>query len=132
MQRASLVRFSRYFAIGASTFLLDLAMLYVAVSMLSIALYVATPCSFLIAVSINYAFSRHIVFSKTNRTWNEGYTLFIVAALLGAVVTTSVVTTLVTYAGFYYLVARVIAAGIVGMGNYLFNLYFNFKVAGKH
>jgi putative flippase GtrA len=107
-------------------------MLYTAVSILGIALYIATPASFLIAVSINYALSRRIVFCKTERTWHKGYALFIVAALLGAMITTAVVTTLVTYAGLYYLVARIIAAGIVGMGNYLFNLYVNFNVAGKH
>lgn len=30
-----------------------------------------------------------------------------------------------------YLLVRIIIAGIIGAGNYLFNLYLNFKVAGQ-
>jgi putative flippase GtrA len=33
--------------------------------------------------------------------------------------------------GFDYIFSRVIIAGVVGMWNYLMNLYFNFRVAGK-
>ena len=34
--------------------------------------------------------------------------------------------------GLYYLAARILVAGVVGYANYLFNLYFTFKVADVH
>jgi hypothetical protein len=33
--------------------------------------------------------------------------------------------------GLHYLVSRILIAGVVGVWNYLLNLYVNFKVAGK-
>lgn len=125
-------RFARYAAVGVSTLLLDLGMLYIAVSIIGIPYYFATPCSFLIAVSCNYILSRRLVFKGSARTWHGGYAYFIIVALLGAAVTTGSVAVLVSLFGLYYLFARVIVAGVVGIGNYLFNLYVNFRVAGKH
>jgi len=125
-------RFVRYTTIGTLTFLFDLGMLYAAVSWLGVAYYVATPLSFLVAVSGNYALSRHFVFTGTERSWHGGYAFFIVAALLGASITTLLVAFLVSYFSLYFLTARVLVAVVVGVANYLFNLYFNFKVVGKH
>jgi len=125
-------RFLRYCAIGVSTFLLDLAMLYVAVSRWGIPYYLATPCTFLIAVSCNYALSRTFVFRGSQRSWHGGYLYFASVALLGAAATTGLVTVFVEFLGIYYLLARVLVAGVIGMVNYLVNLHFNFKVSGKY
>lgn len=125
------MRFIRYAIVGVGTFLFDLAMLYAAVSYLHVAYYVATPCTFLIAVSCNYALSRAHVFKGTERSWHAGYAYFIALALLGAAATTVLVALLVSSFGIYYLVARIAVAGIVGVGNYLYNLHINFRVAGK-
>lgn len=122
----------RYWSVGISTFGLDLGMLYVATSFLGVSYLFATPVSFLIAVSINYTISRKVAFSETERPWRAGYAYFIGFAIAGAVATTAIVAFLVTYAGLFFLVARVIASFFVGIGNYLFNLYINFKVAGVH
>jgi putative flippase GtrA len=118
--------------VGVGTLLFDLALLYVATTILSIPYYISTPVSFFIAVSINYAISRSHVFKETVRSWHGGYAYFILVAVGGAVLTTGLVIGLVTYFHLYYLVARVLVASIVGMGNYLINLHFNFKVAGTH
>ena len=128
----ALKRFIRYASVGVSTLLFDLGMLYVAVSLIGVPYYVATPITFLIAVSCNYVLSRHFVFKDSARSWHVGYSYFAVVAILGAFVTTALVAGLVSYLGLYYLVARILVAGLVGIGNYLFNLYFNFKVVGKH
>ncbi len=125
-------RFLKYGAVGVSTFLFDLALLYVAVSILKFPIYIATPATFLIAVSCNYAVSRKLVFKGTTRGWTNGYVYFAIVAIGGAFVTTALVEVLVTYLGLFYIVARVAVAGIVGVLNYLFNLYLNFKVVGQH
>jgi putative flippase GtrA len=118
--------------VGVSTLLFDLAMLYIAVSVFDVAYYIATPFSFLIAVSCNYVLSRRFVFVGTTRSWHSGYAYFAFVALGGATITTLLIAGLVSFFGFYYLFARVLVAGLVGIGNYLFNLYINFNVAGQH
>jgi len=125
---AGLQRFLRYSTVGVGAFGIDLSILYVATSMLGISYYISTPCTFLIAVSVNYAVSSHLVFLKTERAWRRGYVYFAGAAIIGTFITRSLVAMLVTYASLYYLIARVIVASIVGTGNYLFNLFVNFKV----
>lgn len=128
----SFTRFLRYAAVGVSTLALDLSLLYAATSLLGIPYYLSTPGAFLIAVSLNYFISRRFVFRGTERAVHHGYAYFIGAALLGALVTTGAVTLFVTFAHLYYLFARVLVAGFVGIANYLFNLYLNFRVAGHH
>ena len=125
-------RFLKYGTVGVSTFLFDLALLYIAVSLLHVPVYIATPATFLIAVSCNYAISRKYVFKGTSRGWTNGYAYFAMVAIGGAFITTVLVQALVTYLGLFYIVARIAVAGIVGCMNYLFNLYLNFKVVGNH
>jgi putative flippase GtrA len=129
---SAFVRFARYTTIGVSTLTFDLLLLAGLTEILSVPYTIATPVAFLIAVSINYLLSRHFVFRGTERPMAHGYLYFVLIALAGAGAITGAVYLLVTYAGLYYLVARVLVAGFVGMGNYLSNLHFNFKVVGKH
>jgi putative flippase GtrA len=128
----SLRRFLRYALVGASTLAFDLCLLYIATSILGIPYYFSTPATFLIAVSINYFISRRFVFYGTKRSIHHGYAYFIIVALLGALATTGLVALLVSFAHLYYLLARVLVAGVIGIVNYLFNLHVNFKVAGMH
>jgi len=124
-------RFLRYSLVGFGTFLFDLSLLFMATSA-GVPYFLATPVTFLIAVSINYAISRHYVFKGTERPISHGYMYFASIAFLGAIVTTTLVVALVQYLALHYVLARIIVAGIIGIAGYLFNLHFNFKVAGKH
>lgn len=128
----ALLRFLRYSAIGVATLSFDLMLLAAATQLLHIPYYVATPVAFLVAVSLNYALSRTFVFKGTERPVHHGYAYFIAIALVGALAITGAVYLLVTYAHLYYLLARILVAGVVGIANYLSNLHLNFKVAGKH
>lgn len=125
-------RFLRYTLVGGSTFLFDLALLYFITTYGTVPYYIATPLAFLVAVSINYVISRRFVFHGTERGHALGYSYFIGMALIGASITTLGVSLLVTYAGLYFLYARIATACVVGIGNYLFNLFHNFKVVGLH
>ena len=132
MDMRGIKRFARYSSVGVSTFLLDLAMLYTAVTYLGVSYPVAVFVSFLVAVSCNYALSRAHVFHGTERKWHHGYASFMSVALIAASATTALAALLVSVFGVQFLIARTAIAGLIGMGNYLFNLYVNFKVAGKH
>lgn len=128
----SVVRFLKYSSIGVPTFLLDLAMLYTAVSIFGVPYFVATPFCFMAVVTVSYMLSRRFVFRNTKRGWRAGYINFALLAIGGGIITTALVSGLVEYAGLHYLLARICVAGVVGLGNYLSNLHFNFKVAGLH
>lgn len=132
IDRRGMQRFARYASVGVSTFLLDLGMLYTAVTYLHAPYAAAVFVSFLVAVSCNYALSRAHVFHGSERKWHHGYASFMGVALVAASVTTTLAALLVSVFGMQFLIARTLVAGAVGMGNYLFNLYVNFRVAGQH
>lgn len=125
-------RFLKYATVGGSTFAFDLLLLWVMTEFLGVPYQVSTALGFLLAVSLNYFISRRFVFKGTERPVHHGYLYFILVAGGGAFVVTAAVAGLVTYLFMHYLVARVLVACFVGIGNYLFNLHFNFKVAGHH
>lgn len=131
MPRA-LERFIRYGMVGGSTLLIDLTILYVLTEIFSVHYQIGIAIGFLIAVSINYLVSRRWVFKHTDRGFLMGYVFFIKFALVGLFLTMSITWYLVEILGIYYLASRLGAAGIVGVSNYLSNLYLNFRVAGKH
>ena len=128
----SVRRFLRYSGVGVGTFVLDLGLLYSLTTYAHVAYYVATPISFFVGVSLNYAISREVVFRGTERSWHRGYMHFLIIAVGGMVLTTVSVVLLVQFGGLPYLVARVLVAGGVGVCNYLLNLYWNFKVVNRH
>lgn len=127
----SINRFLRYTTVGVSTLLLDLSLLWMLVNWLSINYLVATGASFFISVTINYAISRLWVFKGTERELARGYMYSIQIALVGALTTVAGMWTIVTVTGWHFLVARILVSGVVGLWNYLMNLFLNFQVAGK-
>jgi len=130
--KKSIQRFSKYFLIGFSTFLFDLLLLYFFTDFLLINYLVSAGIAFIIAVSINYYFSRKFVFTKTLRKMDHGYYAFLIISGVGLFFVVALMAFLVEILSFNYLISRILVAGIVGIWNYLMNLYFNFKVAGNH
>lgn len=124
-------RFLRYTAISGTTFLFDLALLWVFIEIFSIHYLVATAVALLIAVSFNYLVSRKWVFQLTERKFSHGYFYFIKFALLGMTATTALMWVVTTYTMWHFLLARTLVAVVVGSTNYVANLYLNFKVVGK-
>ncbi len=128
LNTAGVIRFLKYSAVGVSTFAFDLVLLFVLTDFLHIQYIVSTGIAFILAVSVNYFLSRALVFKGTLRSVHAGYAIFIIIAASGLLIVTGSMFVLV---GLNYLVSRVLIAGIVGVWNYLLNLYVNFKVAGQ-
>ncbi len=124
-------RFSRYTVIGFSTFMLDLSLLWVMVSFCKIYYLHAVAASFLVAVSLNYFLSRQWVFKGSGRAPFWGYLYFLKTALAGSALTVFLMWALTAVTNGPYLVIRIAVAVLVGTGNYLANLYLNFRVAGN-
>ena len=130
INKKSIARFLKYSTVGVGTFLFDLFLLYCLVTFLNIDYIVATSLAFFVSISMNYFISRKYVFSKTNTFINKGYFTFIFFALFGISLTVGGMYILVSIFSVYYLLARCLTSSCVGVINYLFNLYFNFKVSG--
>lgn len=128
----SLERIMKYVAVGGLTFALDLLLLYAFIDWLLWNYILATGLAFAIAVSINYVLDRRWVFTGTLRSVQAGYFIFMAIACIGAVIAMAGMSILVGVYHLHYLYARVAIASMVGLWNYLMNLYVNFKVAGKH
>lgn len=132
LKSRALRRFLKYMMVGGSTFLFDLLLIYLMTEFFGVPYWVSTAVGFLIAVSINYFIARRFVFKGTQRKIHHGYLYFIALAGGGAFLVTAAVAGLVAAFALHYLVARVLVACVMGTANYLFNLHFNFKVAGHH
>ena len=128
----TVTRFLKYFSVGFSTFLFDLALLYVFTDFLHINYIVSTGLAYAIAVSCNYYLSRTYVFSKTLRRTDHGYYMFMCISGVGVLFVMLSMSLLVEVFHFEYMLSRVLVAGIVGIWNYLMNLFVNFKVANIH
>jgi putative flippase GtrA len=125
------IRFIRYTTIGVSTFGIDLLLLWFFIDAVGMHYLTATAVAFLMAVSLNYVLSRRWVFRHSKRGLAFGYVYFLKFALIGMALTTGLMWAMVENSDLAVVVVRVLIAGLVGMGNYLANLYLNFKVAGK-
>lgn len=132
MDRRSIRRFIRYSSIGFGTFLIDLLLLWILIDGAGVPTLPATAGAFLLAVSINFFLSRKYVFRGSVRTVRRGYTYFISYAIAGMALTTLLMWLLTEFTDLHYVVVRVLIACIVGIGNYLANLYLNFRVVGVH
>lgn len=132
IDKKGIARFFKYSTVGVGTFVFDVLLLYILVSVFSIHYLVASGIAFFIALSVNYFISRELVFRKTSTSYSKGYVQCISIALVGVLLTVAGMYILVTAIGMHYLFARCLISLCVGIGNYLFNLYFNFKVVGQH
>ncbi len=123
-------RFFRYAAVGGSTFLFDLLLLWIQIEKFHIYYLHAAVSGFLVAVSVNYFLSRRWVFTGSRRRLASGYLYFLKTAVAGALTTGFLMWLFCTATHGPYLLIRAIIAAIIGMVNYLIHLYLNFKVAG--
>lgn len=124
-------RFLRYSLIGGTTFAFDLLLLFFLKESLGFHYLLSAAIAFAVAVSINYAISRSVVFKGTLRPVGSGYLIFAGVAGISLVAVTLLMAVCVEVLGFDYLFARLTIACVVGLWSYLMNLFVNFKVAGR-
>lgn len=122
-------RFYRYVAVGGSTFLLDLLLLYVLIGYVGMYYLYATAVAFLLAETVHYSVCRTCVFVGTVRSVHSAYLYFLAIAFCGLCLTLGTMYLLVGVYSFHPILSRVAAACVTGVWSFLMNLYVNFKVA---
>ena len=122
------IRFIKYTLVGFSTFVVDLFLIYFLTDILQINYLVSAGIAFVIAVTLNYHYSRKLVFHETTRELRQGYFNFLAIAILGLILIILLMALLVEVFSINYIIARILVACLVGIYNYLTNLLLNFKV----
>jgi putative flippase GtrA len=123
-------RFVRNAAISLPTFLLDLGALFLLVHRAHVGYLPATVLAFLLANGVGYFLSRWWVFTGTSRGLRAGLVYFFAIAAISALTLTPLMWLLVGVFHLGVILSRIVAASMVGVGGYLVNLIFNFRVAG--
>jgi putative flippase GtrA len=122
-------RFIRNAAISLPTFLFDLGLLFLLVRLDHLNYLAATILSFFIANALGYFLARWLVFTGTKRGMRAGLVFFLAIAALSAFALTPLMWVSVDVLHIDIILSRVVSASIVGVGGYMLNLVFNFRVA---
>ncbi len=121
-----------YSAIGVGTFAFDLLLLSLFTELLHWNPIFSAGVAFLVAVTINYALSRSLIFKGSQRPVHHGYAIYLLITGVGLTAVTGLMAVFVSVLDWHYVPSRILVAAAVGVWNYLMNLYVNFRVAGKH
>ncbi len=121
-------RFASYSIVGVSTYGIDLVIIYVALTWFALQPTSAIALGFLVGVSLNYFFCYTWVFRETTRHPLTGYAIFGATALLGVIVITNATTLMMSALALNPYIARTVVAIVVGIMNFFFNTFFNFRV----
>ncbi len=119
----------KYAAVGISTFILDMAILFAMVELTpTIPYWFSVAFAFLIGISINFYICYHWVYSGTERKFFHGYFYFVSLAMLGAVIISGGTTLLYENFDLQLFVARTIMGATTGTVGFFINSFFNFRL----
>lgn len=122
-----LPRFVRNVLVSLPTFLLDLGLMVVLVQYVGLDYRPATIIAFFVTHILGYVLVRRLVFAESGRGPMSGLVYFLAIAATGVLLITPLMWMLVSWFHVEYVVSRVIAGVIVGLGGYLVNRYGIFR-----
>lgn len=121
-------RLLSYSGVGIFTYVLDITIIVIAILAFDVHYQHAVAGGFLVGVTINYLLCYFWVYQGTERNFLVGLLIFFALAGLGVVAITYTVSVLVEQYRMPLLIARTLIAAAVGLVNFGFNTFFNFKL----
>jgi putative flippase GtrA len=121
-------RFGAYTTVGFTTFLIDLALIWIFINLLHIRESLAIGAAFLIAVHLNYAALRWWVYRKTHERNTRTYSYFVTLAIIVSFIIPTLVGWFEVWFDLEMFTARIIVAMILGLIGFSFNTLFNFRL----
>ncbi len=121
-------RFSSYTAVGISTFVFDLILIGVLVSVFDVTEPLAIGAAFLIAVHINYTILRLWVYRASPEKLPRTYIYFMIFALAFTFIIPTIVMWLSSNFAIDIFYGRIAMGGINGLVGFLFNTFLNFRL----
>ncbi len=125
-QKVLLAQFLAFSGVGAVGTAAHYGVLLVLVEWGSLSAMLATTVGFAVGAGVNYVLSRHIVFRSTV-PFGRGLLKFLSIAVIGASLNASLVGVLVGRLVLHYLLAQLVATGVVLVFNYAANRCWTFR-----
>lgn len=120
----SLVSFS---ILGFVSFIAGLVALYVAYDLLGVPYWIAVPFSVMVHLAIHYATSRGFVFTKSTRSVEEGFLIFVIIGIAEIIFITGTVTLIVEFAMGDVYWTRIGAGIVAAIGGFWANAKYTFN-----
>ena len=118
MNRERIHEIIRFLAVGGGCFLLDYGLLFVLTEYGGIPYLISSGISFTVSLVVNYVLCVSFVF-RTDRQSARQTALFVLTSVAGLAVNQLCMWFFVEQAGLYYMVAKIGAAAIVTLWNYV-------------
>lgn len=115
----SFLQFFRYIFVGGASFLTDWALLHI-ITESGVHYLVSGIISFIAGLCVNFALSKLLVFSKKSdaKQAAKEFAVFAVIAVFGLLITEGLMWLFTEKIGLYYMLSKIIAAGIVLFWNF--------------
>ena len=121
-------RLLSYSSVGIASYVLDISIIVLLTRSFDVPYAPAVATGFLIGTSLNYLLCYFWVYRGTERNFLVGLIIFFALAGTGVVAITYAVTYLVETYAIPLLIARTLIACVVGLINFTFNTFLNFKL----
>lgn len=119
-------QFVRFAGVGVIGTAAHYSVLTLLASVLGVHPVSASALGFIVGAIVNYWLNRKLTFASTIRQI-DGLFKFLVVASIGLLLNTAIVAVLIDHAGLHYLVAQIIATGLVLGWNFVGNRYWTFR-----
>ena len=119
MPRSRFYEIARFILVGGACFVLDYGLLYILTEYGGLHYLLSAGVSFTIYVFVNYWLCLVCVFRGANTQTHRAKMLFFGSSIAGLGLNQLLMWMLVDLFGIYYMIAKLIAAGIVMVWNYV-------------
>jgi len=131
--KSTVKEFGRYLIVGGLAFLADFSSLFLLTEKAGLHYLWSATIAFLIGTMVNYVLSTRWVFSvRKVSNWLDEFALFAAIGVAGVLLNGGIIAFLVEVAGIGYLIAKLVATGLVlffnfGARKWLLFSHFSFK-----
>ena len=119
MPRSRLYEIARFALVGGACFLLDYGLLYVLTAYGGLYYLLSAGISFIVSVFVNYYLCLVCVFRGANAQTRRAKMLFFGSSVTGLGLNQLFMWLLVDFMHIHYMIAKLIAAGVVMVWNYV-------------
>ncbi|TES95224.1 GtrA family protein [Patescibacteria group bacterium] len=127
LKQQDLKQFLKFCVVGTVGTAIDFGLFYLLVESAHIWYLLAATISFIVAVINNYIFNKFWTFEDRDKDFLRQFGRFLVVSIIGLGLNVLILYILVEFAGMWYILAKVLATGVVLIWNFFANKYWTFK-----
>jgi putative flippase GtrA len=120
------VQFIRFGLVGTSGLVLDFFLLIALTELLHLHYLISATVAFVVANLSNFILNKFWTFQNSSHRYARQYIYFMLAGVIGLLLTTLILFSAVEWLHFHYLSAKIVAVLLVMIWNYLVSKYLIF------